>query len=142
MKKLFALVLTLAAAPLFAGNQYIPDDVERSVLTVAQMRTIATAIEAYATDHNRYPDAKDLESLIPQIQPLYIIRTPLHDGWGNPFRVGSSATTYRIISAGCDDKFDPATWSSSAKFLDCDADAVPLDGKLIRWWGPKPQPKQ
>ena len=47
--------------------------------TIVDVRTIATAAEAYATDNNQYPQTFDV------LAPKYIKVVPKNDGWGHPF---------------------------------------------------------
>ena len=124
----------VAAALLLAAASYVPTDLERARWTYADMRSIQTAIEAYATDANRYPDVKTLDELVPLVAPKYIYVLPTHDAWGHPYRIESSEKTYRIISAGSDGKFDPSTWGTAAKDLPFTADAVIDHGKFTRRW--------
>lgn len=129
MKAVAALLtLTLAAAA------YVPTDAERARWTYMDMRSIQTAIEAYATDHNRYPDVKDINALLPLVQPIYIMALPAHDAWGNAYRIEATEKSYRIISAGSDGTFDESSWSAPAKNLPFTADAVIDHGKFIRSW--------
>ena len=87
--------------------------------TMADIRTIATAWEARATDHNRYNAAGAITAItlcsnfIPQhalstaITPTYIKLMPEHDGWGNilkfmadePWNDPKSAANYIVWSA-------------------------------------------
>src|SRR5438045_5927489 len=54
--------------------------------SMADLRTIATATEAYATDTNRYPRVTSIEELRALIQPRYIKVMPIVDGWGHTYR--------------------------------------------------------
>ena len=76
--------------------------------TMADMRTIATALEARATDTNEYPDAV-FEQLEELLAPTYIKTLPKLDGWGTPFVYVGNGDHYRIVSAGADRHFE---WSS------------------------------
>jgi general secretion pathway protein G len=49
--------------------------------TMADMRAIGTAIEAYKADNNAYPNASSIEALAPMLAPKYIRDVPEHDGW-------------------------------------------------------------
>jgi len=81
--------------------------------TMADMRSIATAVEAYAVDHNTYPPAgssmDDVESLV---TPTYIREMPKVDGWNQPFRYHCLApeeqrcVDYAFQSAGKDGVFE------------------------------------
>jgi general secretion pathway protein G len=49
--------------------------------TMADIRTIATAVEAYATDNNAYPRVTTVSALRPLLEPKYVRSLPLRDGW-------------------------------------------------------------
>lgn len=94
---------------LFAQGQLVAgprSTVQRIKTTMADMRTIATASEAYAVDWGHYPVLPEGlmrgESLRDFIQPIYIKRMPELDGWGNPFVLRYQASGYLIISTGSD----------------------------------------
>jgi type II secretory pathway pseudopilin PulG len=53
--------------------------------SMVDVRTIATAIEAYASDNNQYPNASSIEALRPLLEPKYIKQVPVRDGWGHAF---------------------------------------------------------
>src|SRR3989441_9161008 len=60
--------------------------------TMADIRTVATASEAYATDKNRYPNATDMSSLETELVPTYIKVLPRTDGWNHPLKYECWAT--------------------------------------------------
>jgi len=124
----------IAAALLLAAASYMPNDAERARWTYHDMRSIQTAIEAYATDHQRYPDVKTMDELRPLVAPLYIMALPMHDAWGNAYRIETTEKSYRIISAGADGKFDESSWGIASNNLPYDADAVIDHGKFTRRW--------
>lgn len=78
--------------------------------TMADMRSVATAIEAYATDRDdsTYPRG-EYEALGRQLVPVYMKTIPAKDMWGTPFAyvVSADGQHYRIVSAGADLKFEP-----------------------------------
>jgi len=96
--------------------------------TMADIRTIATAIEAYETDHPDWkgspingPSAK-LASLL---QPTYIKQLPLIDGWRRPFLVSfRPGDGYKVWSNGRDGKRVP----KEGAFRDFDGDMVYENG--------------
>ena len=53
--------------------------------TIADIRAIALAAEAYAVDHNVYPDAVGFSGLGPILSPNYIVTLPQRDAWGRSF---------------------------------------------------------
>jgi uncharacterized protein DUF2059/type II secretion system (T2SS) protein G len=79
--------------------------------TMADMRTVAIALEARATDTNSYPVSGDIEAIARLLEPTYALETPKKDAWGNPFRyIGTAdAKHYRIVSGGADGRIDPAS---------------------------------
>ena len=100
--------LTKERLPRFAAELDKPTPESAAKRTMADMRSLATASEAYATDTNKYPDAKTIAELGKLIVPIYIRVAPEKDGWGTPFRYAVSADlqTYRFVSAGPDKTFD------------------------------------
>jgi hypothetical protein len=80
--------------------------------TMSDMRSVATAIEAYAVDRDdmTYPRG-DYESLRGELVPVYMKAVPAKDVWGTPYgyAVSGDGQHYRIVSAGADLKFEPAS---------------------------------
>ena len=105
--------------------------------TMADMRTIATAWEARATDVNKYNAAGAVSmptvtlSLITMtsiLSPTYIKSLPPRDGWGNDweyrgdkdFGATAAAQQYAIISYGKDGIVQASPVGSSTTNFDCD----------------------
>ena len=116
--------------------------------TMVDMRDIATAWEARATEIGRYNaaggvagadqeiDVKDLSSYL---APTYIREMPVHDAWSKPFLcfmdqpVGSAnvAQRYALVSGGHDE-----TVSSdihNGPFTDFDCDIVYANGLFLSY---------
>jgi type II secretion system protein G len=104
--------------------------------TMADMRSIATAWEARATDMNKYNGAGALtlpanavtaQNLIDHLTPTYIKVLPVNDGWGTPYSYAADQTwggspaaqTYLIRSYGKDAIADGALGGATTQF-DCD----------------------
>ena len=68
--------------------------------TMADLRSMGTAIEEYSIDNNFYPVAANIAELSSQVTPSYIRALPAGDGWGNGFEVDSVATLYTLASCG------------------------------------------
>lgn len=86
-----------------------PEPVPRAM---ADIRTIATATEAFSIDNDgRYPDAKAIEELGSLISPIYVRNMPILDPWGKPYAylMLDEGEGYRIASAGPDGRFDAFT---------------------------------
>ncbi len=60
---------------------------ERQRVTMADLRSLGTAIEEYSIDNNFYPDLRDstdfIYDLARHVAPMYIRRIPTEDGWSN-----------------------------------------------------------
>ncbi len=78
----------------------------RSGMTMANLRSISTAIEAYSIDNSHYPvtgsSLVELLAIEDQLSPVYIRVLPLEDRWHNPFLYWSDRYDYTIISVGAD----------------------------------------
>jgi general secretion pathway protein G len=70
--------------------------------TMADLRSIGTAIESYSIDNNFYPVAGDIGALATSVEPLYIRNTPAVDGWSKTIGVTSITTEYTVCSGGKD----------------------------------------
>lgn len=82
--------------------------------TMKDMRSLATAIEAYATDQDdeTYPAPADLAGLKTQLAGITMSeKFPEKDMWGHPYEyvVSPDRHHYRIVSAGADGIFE---WDS------------------------------
>ena len=74
----------------------------RQKRTMADMRSIGTALESYSVDFNFYPrvGATNMTSWKPYLEPTYIKRLPLNDGWNQALvaQENASGTGYTIYS--------------------------------------------
>ena len=68
--------------------------------TMADLRSMGTAIEEYSIDNNFYPVALTVSALEDQVSPSYIRTLPPNDGWGLGFEVASAASLYTLASCG------------------------------------------
>ena len=79
-----------------------PDDEETRKVrrAVGEMRTIATAVEAFAVDYELYPPAGT--GLWKRLVPTYLRRFPAKDPWGNAYRyeTGPERDHYVLASSG------------------------------------------
>jgi type II secretion system protein G len=117
----------------------------RQKRTMADMRTIATAWEARATDLNRYDAAganiswpatnSDVNSMTGLITPTYIRKIPLYDGWGSLFAIGYTPESYAIQSYG-DDKtknFTATTANQAITTNNFDCDIIISEGNFVMY---------
>lgn len=117
--------------------------------TMADMRSIATAWEAYATDNNSYNAAGaagtltwanystwSYSSLQGELQPTYIRQLPQNDGWTNPYEYAVDKTTkaqqYAIRSLGKDNAAsNSSVYYGQTNSFDCDV--VYSMGGFVQW---------
>ncbi len=121
----------------------------RQKRTMANMRTIATAWEARATDTNSYsaagraiepaPEPVDVESYQPvtnlgsMLVPTYIKSLPSEDGWGNGLvtLVSANGRSYVIASYGADGEADAGLPVGVTHSFD--NDIVFVDGRFVKY---------
>lgn len=99
--------------------------------TMADMRSIGTAVESYAVDNNFYPRN---QSSVPtaNLAPIYIKTIPATDGWNNAWVFASSATgsQYTITSYTKDAVVSAATGGQTGDF---NCDLIFANGQFFQW---------
>ncbi len=106
--------------------------------TMADLRSIGTAIEAHGIDHGSYPKTDGYVAVAfirSQVEPFYIRALPLADAWGNTFLYRSDGEHYRVVSNGWDgvadgpyDAIVPGTRTQTFS-----SDIVFGDGQFLQW---------
>lgn len=105
----------------------------RQKRSMADMRTIATAIGTYATDMNYYPRAAtSLDDMETHLVPVYLRRMPDTDGWGTTYvavtdSIGDHYTLQSFGKNKTDDGFD----GGETQAFDCDI--FHQDGMFVQW---------
>jgi general secretion pathway protein G len=101
----------------------------RQKRTMADIRTIGTAIEAYAVDHASYPTVTvgtigASAGFATLIEPTYVKRAPRTDGWNQDLRAVSVLQTYSVGGSGRDKLFATSALTGytqgSTDNMDCD----------------------
>jgi type II secretion system protein G len=118
----------------------------RQKRTMADMRTIASAWEARATDVNQYSAAgvtwpatgSEASALSGILSPTYIKNVPVYDGWSNPIQVGrnTQGSSYTIKSYGADKIDNTASTTSAASAIttqNFDCDIIYSDGSFVMY---------
>src|SRR6266566_4466597 len=108
MRYLAATAIVLLAA-IVAPNFITARQRSAQKRTMADMRSIATAWEARATEVSSYsvgPGAVSYQALSAALVPKYIPTLPGRDGWGHPFDFAAGDQQYTIRSRGRDDRVD------------------------------------
>jgi len=104
--------------------------------TMADLRSMGTAIEEYSIDNNFYPVAVSLSALSDQVTPSYIRALPANDGWGNAFEVDSASGLYTLASCGkgatgaCTSVCTVTACGKTGTFAD---DIIFSNGSFVQW---------
>jgi general secretion pathway protein G len=109
--------------------------------TVADMRSISTALESYRADQETYPNATDTAQLAAALA-AHGYTGPLQDAWKHPLRYTclspeeARCGSYELDSGGKDGVFEHAPGEyEEAPFADeeFDHDIVVKDGEFLRY---------
>ncbi len=106
----------------------------RQKRTMADMRTIGTAIEEYAVDYSFYPRVgTSFTNLASYLEPTYIKHVPRNDGWNNNFLidVATGGGDYTIRSYGRNRVADTITYGR--RTTDFDDDITFSSGSFTQW---------
>jgi len=104
--------------------------------SMADIRSIGTALEAYSVDFNYYPKVSLTDVAVTGLQtylePTYIKKLPKTDGWNRDIMVINDAngTSYTLYSRGKNGQKD--TWSQGPK-TSFDDDIVFANGQFYQW---------
>ena len=113
--------------------------------TMADMRMVATAVEAYATDANQYPKASSVDELRSMLAPTYIREVPSLDGWMHPLRYEAwssgeqsgepSLDRYALGSGGKDGVFEKESLQeySDGEVTGFDRDLVFANSSFVQY---------
>ena len=114
--------------------------------SMADIKSVSTALEAYMTDYNSYPAAAGyalptglslptatLGMVAGVLSPTYIRVTPLADGWNSWYLYGPSAVhgDYLVRSSGADGV--PQTSPPYGATTDFNADIILVDGAFVQF---------
>lgn len=112
--------------------------------TMADMRSIATAWEARATDTNTYNAAAatmggvtyidataSISAITSMLQPTYIKKCPVKDAWSNDFLAGSNTNQYTVWSKGKDGTKETSPSGGPTTKFDCDI--IFADGTFLQY---------
>ena len=111
----------------------------RQKRSMSDIRTIGTAVEAYAVDWAYYPtETQDtvVNTLAPHIAPIYIKKAPPTDGWRFDFRAVSESRFYTIGSAARDKIWESTLDDNSYNrnpTTDMDSDIIYSNGFFISY---------
>ena len=99
--------------------------------TMADMRSLGTAVESYAVDNNVYPAVATAAGLKTIVEAgAYIKNMPTVDGWSNTFVVDSITTQYTLYSVGKDGSGTTCTPGTTTTFND---QICFINGQFLRY---------
>jgi len=100
--------------------------------TMADMRTIGAAVEAYATDNAMYPvGVTTWLAMKAHLNPHFMKSPPDNDGWQNGWEVASvTGTDYTVTSTGKDGIGGPRSGGATGVF---DCDILFTNGRFFQW---------
>ncbi len=105
----------------------------RQKRTMADLRTVGTALGLYQVDWSQFPDAQSTTAALRTfLEPTYVQRVPDTDGWNHAWYIDTYATGYTIGSGGKDDSYSGVAGNGGRK-TDFDDDIVFSDGQFIQW---------
>jgi len=135
---LIAVIGILAAIAI--PNMLTAMQRSRQKRTMADLRTVAAAVEAYATDKNQYPPGSSPADLTSALVPTYAKAVPSLDGWANPIRYEcwpeGACTNYVLGSAGADKVFERESlqgYVPETKTTSFNNDIVFANGKFVQY---------
>jgi type II secretion system protein G len=106
----------------------------RQKRSMADMRTIGTAIGTYATDMNFYPRGMtNLGQFEAHLVPVYLRRLPSKDGWNTIYNAFTDAEGdhYTIQSYGKNKTNQGCVLGTETQNFDCDI--CHQDGMFVQW---------
>jgi len=77
---------------------------EKALRTGADLRTIATALEAYRRENGSYVSADSGAALMDHLSPVYLSSVIRLDAWSQELSYKGTAAAYRLASLGPDGK--------------------------------------
>ncbi len=72
--------------------------------TIADLREVAAAVEAFRRERGFYPSVANFAALVDQLTPTYLKRVIREDWWHRPFLYAVTTRGYRLESLGPDGK--------------------------------------
>jgi type II secretion system protein G len=111
----------------------------RQKRSMADLRTIGTAVEAYAVDMAFYPTFAEGaitpgSTIVGNLEPTYVKTVPREDGWRTNFYASSQSRFYTLASAARDKILSGALTSYSAGITsDMDCDIVYSNGSFVQY---------
>ena len=108
--------------------------------SMADIRSVGTAVEEYAIDNSFYPNLASEANIAgsvleTSVEPIYIRNAPVNDGWGFGLRYVSDTTVYTVGSLAKDGSSGGSLTiaGSGGATQDFDCDIIFSNGSFIQW---------
>ena len=101
--------------------------------TMADIRSIGTAVESYAVDNNFYPKVNSYAAVTPFLEPIYIKTAPTADGWNKVWTFAGDTTNgvdYTVTSLAKDGVASAITGGMTNDF---NCDILFANGQFFQW---------
>jgi len=101
--------------------------------TMADIRSIGTAVESYAVDNNFYPKVNSYATVVPFLEPIYIKTCPTADGWNKVWVFAGDTTNgvdYTVTSLAKDGVASAVTGGMTNDF---NCDILFANGQFFQW---------
>jgi len=145
---LFVVAIIGILAAIAIPNLLTAQQRAKQKRTMADIRSLSAAIEAYSTDKNEYPKGSTAADLAGALSPTYIKTVPAVDGWGHAIKYdclkdpatpeSDKCVGYVVGSAGKDLRFEHdslletiAAGERPTSSFDCDI--VYSNGKFVEY---------
>jgi len=105
----------------------------RQKRSMADMRTLATAVQEYELDFGFFPKVSDVFTLAGHLEPTFLKTIPKLDGWNVPFlyQTDAAGVDYTIASLGMDHQ--QGSWTAGLRTTNFNDDIVLSDGQFMQW---------
>jgi general secretion pathway protein G len=105
----------------------------RQKRTMADMRTVGTALGTYATDNNFFIKSANYASCATYLSPMYIQLTPERDGWNTPMYLSTDTmgVWYTLHSYGKNKTNNGLTVNQITTEFNCDIGH--MNGVFVQW---------
>ena len=110
----------------------------RQKRSMADIRTIGTAVEASAVDMAFYPTfaegpVQGAATILGNLEPTYVKTVPREDGWRTPFYAVSVSRFYTLGSAARDKQIGALASYTPGITSDMDCDIIYSNGSFVQY---------
>ncbi len=108
-------------------------DRARQKRTMAEIRALGGAIQAYSVDHDIFPLGSGVSTLASVLEGEYVTRVTPTDSWGHPFLYTGTTLDYTIGSTGKDGGSSLALIGGGGETSNFVDDIIYSKGSFIQW---------